>query len=212
MSRTTRSPQATAALPRLAVQAVRLALSRYAVDSAHAHCVAAHAATLFAHVLTHPATSTAFGAAAPQLRERLLLAALLHDIGQAVAERRHHRHSQYLIEHADAFETWPRQLRADVGALALAHRKPARARWLNERFHGRRELFQLAAMVRVADGLDRAHRSQAVPVWQVDPSGVLVGVIAGITEKDLQHLRERKADAWALAFPYPLRLMSSDAR
>jgi exopolyphosphatase/guanosine-5'-triphosphate,3'-diphosphate pyrophosphatase len=208
----TGTPRAGAKLPPLALRSVRLALTRYGADSAHAHCVAAHAATLFAHVLTHSETTDRFRAQAEALHERLLLAALLHDLGQAISERGHHKHSQYLIEHADAFAAWPADLRTDVASLALAHRKQARARWLNERFHGRRELFQLAAILRVADGLDRAHRSQASAIWEVTASGVLVGTIRGVAPDDFQHLCDRKADAWSLAFPYRLRLIRNDSQ
>jgi exopolyphosphatase/guanosine-5'-triphosphate,3'-diphosphate pyrophosphatase len=107
-----------------------------------------------------------FDGAAPALglparaRELLEYAALLHDVGHAVDHDRHHRHTYYLIRNADLLGFDSVELEV-VAQVARGHRKqtpkladpelralPAPAR---------RMVRGLAALLRVADGLDRTH-------------------------------------------------------
>jgi exopolyphosphatase/guanosine-5'-triphosphate,3'-diphosphate pyrophosphatase len=95
--------------------------------------------------------------------ERALLqaAALLHDVGTFISYNRHHKHSYYLIYHADipGFTDREREL---IATIARYHRRsPPKDRHEvfalltpDERIVVRR----LAALLRVADGLDRGHR------------------------------------------------------
>ena len=94
-------------------------------------------------------------------RGLLQAAALLHDVGSFVSYNRHHKHSYYLIYHADipGFTDREREL---IATIARYHRRsPPKDRHevfallsLEERIVVRR----LAAILRVADGLDRGHR------------------------------------------------------
>ena len=94
--------------------------------------------------------------------ERLLLeaAGLLHDVGQLVSYRKHHKHSFQLITHAERLglpprermlvalisryhrRTGPRKKHAEFGALPPADQAVVR---------------RLSGLLRVADGLDRGH-------------------------------------------------------
>jgi exopolyphosphatase/guanosine-5'-triphosphate,3'-diphosphate pyrophosphatase len=96
----------------------------------------------------------------PDERRLLEAACLLHDVGQVVSYRRHHRHSHQLILHADRlrFTARDRQL---VATISRYHRKkgprnkdPEIAR-LNE--EDRQVVRRLVGLLRVADGLDRGH-------------------------------------------------------
>jgi exopolyphosphatase / guanosine-5'-triphosphate,3'-diphosphate pyrophosphatase len=92
--------------------------------------------------------------------ELLEYAALLHDIGFYVAAHRHHRHSEYLIQSHEmsGFS------RDEVNVIALSaryHRKgePSKS---HEGFEAltkadRKRVRYLAAIVRIADALDRTH-------------------------------------------------------
>jgi exopolyphosphatase/guanosine-5'-triphosphate,3'-diphosphate pyrophosphatase len=92
--------------------------------------------------------------------ELLEYAALLHDIGFYISPHRHHRHSAYLIlNHAMTGFS-----RAEVRVIALAarhHRKvePRRGRGLMRLLSkkDRRRVRYLAAILRIADALDRTH-------------------------------------------------------
>jgi len=94
-------------------------------------------------------------------RARLLLsaAALLHDIGNFVSDRAHQRHSAYLISNSEIIGLDAADLEA-VAQVARLHRKrvslgtdlaslPAPRRV---------EVVKLAAILRLADALDRDHR------------------------------------------------------
>jgi exopolyphosphatase/guanosine-5'-triphosphate,3'-diphosphate pyrophosphatase len=95
--------------------------------------------------------------------ERALLqaAALLHDVGSFVSYNRHHKHSYYLIYHADlpGFTDREREL---IATIARYHRRsPPKER--HEAFallsvEERIVVKRLAAILRVGDGLDRGHR------------------------------------------------------
>jgi exopolyphosphatase/guanosine-5'-triphosphate,3'-diphosphate pyrophosphatase len=97
--------------------------------------------------------------------ERALLhaSALLHDVGNFISYNRHHKHSYYLLFYADlpGFTDREREL---IATIARYHRRSVPKE--------RHDVFQLltpgertvvrrlAAILRVADGLDRGHRRQ----------------------------------------------------
>lgn len=95
-----------------------------------------------------------------EARHILSLAAVLHDIGTYVSPRGHHKHSAYLIEHSEIMGLTPRTVRL-VAQVARYHRRsPPRPQHLD--FQGLRAEDQLlvkklAALLRIADGLDRDH-------------------------------------------------------
>ena len=94
--------------------------------------------------------------------ERALLesAALLHDVGQLVSYRRHHRHSYQLIMHGDRLPFSPRE-RQLVALIARYHQRTGPRKRHTEFAALPREeqviVRRLSAMLRVAEGLDRGH-------------------------------------------------------
>jgi exopolyphosphatase/guanosine-5'-triphosphate,3'-diphosphate pyrophosphatase len=94
--------------------------------------------------------------------ERFLLesAGLLHDVGQIVSYRGHHRHSRELIMHADRLNLTPRD-RLLVALVSRYHRKSGPKKSHPEYAALPREdrqiVRRLSALLRVADGLDRGH-------------------------------------------------------
>lgn len=103
------------------------------------------------------ATALRLGAAA---RELLEYAALLHDIGHSIDHDRHHRHSEYLIRNGELLG-FTREEVVVVALAARGHRKqvPREAdpelRQLPA--SARRLVRGLAAILRIADALDRTH-------------------------------------------------------
>jgi exopolyphosphatase/guanosine-5'-triphosphate,3'-diphosphate pyrophosphatase len=94
--------------------------------------------------------------------ERLLLeaAGLLHDVGQLVSYRKHHKHSYELITHAERLGL-PARERGLVALISRYHRKTGPRRKHAE-FAALPETDQaivrrLSGLLRVADGLDRGH-------------------------------------------------------
>ncbi|MGH7583789.1 MAG: Ppx/GppA phosphatase family protein [Gemmatimonadales bacterium] len=87
-------------------------------------------------------------------------ASLLHDVGQLVSYRKHHKHSYQLIMHADRIGLDSRS-RTLVALISRYHRKRGPTRKheeyarLNE--DDRATVRRVSALLRVADGLDRGH-------------------------------------------------------
>ncbi|HYU31563.1 MAG TPA: Ppx/GppA phosphatase family protein [Thermoanaerobaculia bacterium] len=101
-------------------------------------------------------------------REWLEYAALLHDIGYAIQYRNHHKHAYYLITNAnlDAFDQREIEIIAHV---ARYHRGPTpkarRPTLAALKPWQRRTVRQLAALLRLADALDRTHASRVDEIY-----------------------------------------------
>ncbi len=105
--------------------------------------------------------------AAPGDREVLADAALLHDVGYHINYEKHHKHSYHLIQHAELLGVTPAEQEL-VAQVARYHRgrlpskrHPAFAALDRA---GRRRVRRLAAVLRVADGLDRGHAAAVADV------------------------------------------------
>ena len=94
--------------------------------------------------------------------ERLLLeaAGLLHDVGQLVSYRKHHKHSYQLITHAERLGLAPRE-RELVAIISRYHRRSGPRRKHPEfaalSAADQAVVRRLSGVLRVADGLDRGH-------------------------------------------------------
>ena len=122
-------------------------------DEAHARHVARLALELF------DATEPLHGRGAAA-RELLEYAAVLRDVGYAVSRRSHHKHSLYVIKHADLKGFTPDET-ALVANVARYHRAglPTERHADYARLSGadRRLVDELASLLRLANGLDRSH-------------------------------------------------------
>lgn len=95
-------------------------------------------------------------------REILEYAALLHEIGLHVAYQRHHKHTYYLIRHA-SLDGFTSEHIAVLANVARYHRG-ARPKITHENFaelnpEQQNVVEKLAAILRLAEGLDRGRRS-----------------------------------------------------
>ena len=93
-------------------------------------------------------------------RALLEAASLLHDVGQLVSYKRHHRHSYSLIMHAERLPFAPRERRL-VALASRYHRKSGPSKKHDEYAalspEDRAVVKRVSAVLRVADGLDRGH-------------------------------------------------------
>ncbi len=126
---------------------------RFDFDEAHAVHVAQLAASLYDQL-------AALHALPARDRRILVAAALLHDIGQFVSYRAHHKHAYYLISHSELPGFSPEQIGL-VSLVARYHRKaePKEEHEGYAELNGddRERVVKLAALLRVADALDREH-------------------------------------------------------
>lgn len=96
----------------------------------------------------------------PDDRALLADAALLHDVGYHIGHARHHKHSFHLISHAELLGVRPEEQML-IAHVARYHRG-AEPRRRHREFaqldrDARRRIRRLAAILRLADGLDRGH-------------------------------------------------------
>jgi exopolyphosphatase / guanosine-5'-triphosphate,3'-diphosphate pyrophosphatase len=129
-------------------------LRRSNVEVLHAAHVARLALEIFDHTHSlHQLSATE--------REWLQYGALLHDIGCQIGYVKHQRHSYYLITHGDLTGFSSDEVEV-LASIARYHRgggpKPRHENWRRLDPYLRPVVEKLAAIVRVADGLDRSHR------------------------------------------------------
>ena len=114
-----------------------------------------------------------------EARRLLEAASLLLDVGYIVNYDRHHVHSYNLILHSD-LPGWKRRQVRLIAAIARSHRgcepkdRHAHLKGLSE--SERAMVRQLAAIVRIAVGLDRTH-SQSVTDVRLAPAGEVLRVL-----------------------------------
>jgi len=98
----------------------------------------------------------------PVERELIEYGSMLHDIGWHIAHDRHHKHSEYLILHG-ALKNFSKEEIRIIAGIARYHRKvlPTKThpRLAKLTSRGRRIVCVGAALLRIADGLDRSHAS-----------------------------------------------------
>ncbi len=142
-------------IPHIRRRQVLLLARRYQYPKVHAHHVAKLALSLFDQTVS-------LHKLGDKEREWLEYAAFLHDIGHHIRENKHHKHTYYLITHADL----PGFSSEEVGIIANVARYHRRGQ-PNPKHTGyrlldpdqRRVVSSLSAILRIADGLDRSHFS-----------------------------------------------------
>ena len=98
-------------------------------------------------------------------RELLEYASLLHDVGYYISRSSHHKHSLYLIKHADWYGFQPEEI-AVMANVARYHRRslPKERHTAFQRLPKDAQLLvrQLGSFLRLANGLDRSHYQNVV--------------------------------------------------
>ncbi|MCW5784200.1 MAG: Ppx/GppA family phosphatase [Nitrospirales bacterium] len=142
-------------IPHVRRRQVLLLARRYQYPKNHAHHVAKLALSLFDQ-------TQALHQLGDREREWLEYAALLHDIGHHISENKHHKHTYYLITHADlpGFSSEEVDIMANVARYHRRGQPTSRHKGfrLLSREH-RKVVTRLSAILRIADGLDRSHFS-----------------------------------------------------
>ena len=148
-------------------------------------------------------------------REWLQYGALLHDIGCHIGYAKHQRHSYYLITHGELTGFSADEVEV-LASIARYHKgggpKERHENWRRLDPYLRPVVEKLAAIVRVADGLDRSHRQLVTGVaCRVRARRVEVVVEArGDCEPELTEAR-RKANLFERVFDRKLTLRAVPA-
>lgn len=128
-------------------------------------------------------------------RRILLVAAVLHDVGQFISYRRHHKHSLYLIFNSDVPNISSEQLKL-VALVARYHRRaePKAEHFLYDALSeaDRQRVQRLASILRVADALDREHLQRVERVVTSKRKGQLLIEVQGHGDLLLEQWALRK--------------------
>lgn len=126
---------------------------RYMFDEDHGVQVARMAASLFDQLQP-------LHGMGPGDRRLLVTAALLHDVGQFISYKRHHKHSLYLLANSELPGFSPQEMLV-MANLARYHRKrhphPDHVEYAALPPADRDRVRRLAAILRLADAMDREH-------------------------------------------------------
>jgi exopolyphosphatase/guanosine-5'-triphosphate,3'-diphosphate pyrophosphatase len=170
------------AVPDVRRRSVLELADRCRVASSHAQQVARLALSLF----DQTAPVHGFGA---REREWLEYAALLHDAGVHISYERHHQHSYYLVTNGDLRGFDPVEIQV-IALVARYHRRgaPKKSHEPYGALPGRlrRTVRGLAAMLRLAEGLDRSHAQPLDSVTLVDRGDDVLAALGASGDAELE--------------------------
>ncbi|KPK27326.1 MAG: exopolyphosphatase [Nitrospira bacterium SG8_3] len=155
-------------IPHVRRRQVLLLARRYHYSKVHAHHVAKLALSLFDQ-------TKALHQLGDREREWLEYAALLHDIGHHITENKHHKHTYYLMTHADlpGFSSEEVSIMANVARYHRHGQPKIKHKGFRVLDKDQRKIVScLSAILRIADGLDRSHFS-VVKKIDIEPGSPL---------------------------------------
>jgi exopolyphosphatase/guanosine-5'-triphosphate,3'-diphosphate pyrophosphatase len=140
----------------------------------------------------------------PEGREILTAAALLHDVGYLINHAKHHRHAYHLIQHAELTGWTAREVEL-IANVARYHRKAVpkkrHSNFARLERADRRLVRLLAAILRVADGLDRTHTQRVTAVGVEAGRKATRLVLAAESDPQVERWdAERKASLFSRVF------------
>ncbi len=157
---------------------------KYKTDAPHALHVAGFAQQIFRE-LRH------MHGLGPKHELMLRVAAILHEVGMFVSAREHHKHSMYLILNTELFgiSTEDRTVVALLARYARRYNpEPNHPHFSELSREDRMVVFKLAAILRIADALDRTH-SQRIRTIVLRPQGDRLRVLTpGIEDTAVEQI------------------------
>lgn len=197
--------------PSFAEQVVHSAgalMRKYEVDEKHARHVADLCVRLFRELQPEHKLDA---------RHELLLqvAALIHEVGGFISSRSHHKHSLYLILNSDLFGL----TRHDTTLIALVaryHRRalpgPTHEEYMALDRDSRIAVSKMAAILRVADALDRNHVQQVGDLAFAREPDQFVISVRGIDDLTMERLAmKEKGNLFQEVYGIPVVLRESRA-
>ncbi len=127
----------------------------------------------------------------PKFGVILYIAAVLHEIGLFIASASHHKHSLYIINNSEIFGLSRKDVRL-VGLVARYHRraspKPTHPGYALLDRESRVIVSKLAAILRVADALERSHSQRISEIRCKREPGRLVITVPKVDDLSLEQL------------------------
>jgi exopolyphosphatase/guanosine-5'-triphosphate,3'-diphosphate pyrophosphatase len=157
---------------------------KYHFDDRHAHQVANLSVRIFRELQAEHRLDRRY--------ELLLrIGALLHEVGLFISDRSHHKHSMYIIMNSDLFGLTKKDI-SQIALIARYHRR-ATPRPYHEIYtlldrDSRIAVTKLAAILRVADALDRGHMQQVRDLSFRREDGQFVIAVADVADLTLERV------------------------
>ena len=176
---------------------------RYRFDERHARHVAFLSCRLFDELRAEHGLDDRY-------RLMLEVSAILHDIGQVIRTSGHHKHGHYIVSNSEIFGLDGRD-RAIAANVVRYHRQalpsPSHNSYMQLARSDRIVVNKLAAVLRVADALDRSHQGRVsdLRVKKSDNEVTISCVCAGSLVLE-ELAMERKADLFREVFGLRVRL------
>ncbi|RTR27770.1 Ppx/GppA phosphatase family protein [Deinococcus radiophilus] len=169
---------------------------RFRVDLPHARQVTALSRELYTQLCEQGEALPSHG------RGLLRAAATLHEAGQLIAQSSHHKHSAYLIRHGGLLGFGPDEVEL-VAQIARYHRrslpKDSHPEFVVLSGADQRLVSQMAAILRVADGLDRSYGGHT-RLEALERSGKGWQLTACVPNTLDRQGAQEKADLWEREF------------
>ncbi len=158
--------------------------TKYGFDARHGSQVADLSVRLFREM-------TAEHLLEPRFEILLHVVALLHEVGLFISTRSHHKHSMYLIQNSEIFGLSRHDINL-IGLIARYHRRAAPQPY-HEGFAAldrddRLAVSKLAAILRVADALDRNHMQQVRDISFGREAGQFIISVKDVEDLTLERL------------------------
>ena len=143
----------------------------------------------------------------------LRVAATLHEVGMFISPREHHKHSLYILMNIEIFGLSSND-RVMVALLARYHRRynpePNHPHFSDLSREERMIVLKLAALLRLADSLDRSH-AQRIKSIQLRPEGTRLNVMTqGADDTTVEQIAiDLKCDLFREIYGYDIILAKS---
>ncbi len=149
----------------------------------------------------------------PRYELLLYLAAVLHDVGYAVSTQSHHKHSMYLIQNSELFGISKKDLLL-IALLARYHRRtsprPIHEGYASLGWQDRIVVVKLAALLRVADALDRTNKQRVKDIECARENGQFVISAESADDLSLEQLAlQQKSELFQEMYGMPVVLRST---
>lgn len=173
--------------------------NKYRYDEAHSHHVTRLALNLFDALQEEHGLDR---------RARLLLevAGILHDIGMYIRSSGHHKHSQYIVANSEIFGLQRDDIEI-ISNVVRYHRKAppnsTHISYIALQREDRIRVLKLAALLRVADALDRGHSQRIGDIEVEKKSDTIILHALGHHDLTMEKLAlQEKADMFQDIFGY----------
>ncbi len=179
---------------------------RYKTDRKHAEQVASFSQQLFRELQPLHGLDSKYELV-------LRIAATLHEVGMFISPREHHKHSLYILLNTEIFGL-STQDRTLVALLTRYHRRynpePNHPHFSDLTREERMIVLKLAALLRLADALDRSH-AQRIKAIQLRADGARLNVLTqGVDDNTVEQIAiNSKCDLFREIYGYDIILAKS---